>query len=152
MACICDDSLGILVSDVTRLFWRRLEATFAAEALDFTAGEARVLLTLVDLPGLKQNQLAERLHIEPMTLVGFLDRLALKGMVERTPDPNDRRAKLVNATAAGRDTAVRLRAASSAVKETMEAGLDPAETAILRRALLEMRGNLAEACGKGGRA
>ena len=38
------------------------------------------------------------MNIEPMTLVGFLDRLEGAGLVVRQPQPGDRRAKLVSPT------------------------------------------------------
>ena len=144
-----DESLGILFSDVTRLFWRRLEAKFADIGLDFTAGEARVLITLDDCPGLRQSQLAERLHIEPMTLVGFLDRLEGRGLVERTADPNDRRAKLVQPTTPGRAVGERVRVASAEARAGLVEGLAADEVAVLRRLLQRVRGNLVAV--KGGR-
>jgi DNA-binding MarR family transcriptional regulator len=35
-------------------------------------------------------------------LIAILDRLADEGLIERTPDPEDRRARIVQLTAAGR--------------------------------------------------
>jgi DNA-binding MarR family transcriptional regulator len=140
-----EEPLGILFSDVTRLFWRRLEAAFHGAGLDFTSGEARVLITLADHfdpDGLRQNRLAECLHIEPMTLVGHLDRLAAKGMIERRPDAVDRRAKRVGTTPAGRDTVERLRAVSARVKAAMVAGFEVEEVHTLARLLPRLRANL----------
>lgn len=143
MADLPEESLGILFSDVARLFWRRLEAAFAAEGLDFTAGEARTLITLCDSPGLRQTQLAERLHIEPMTVTGFLDRLAARDLIERRPDPCDRRAKLVHPTETGRTVIPRVRAAAAGVRATLATGLTPADVAELRRLTRHVRANLA---------
>ncbi len=143
MADPANESLGILFSDVTRLFWRRLETAFAADGLDFTSGEARVLITLDETPGLRQTRLADRLHIEPMTVTGFLDRLAAKGLIERRPDPDDRRAKLVHPTAAGRAEAARVRDASARVRDAMAVDLDTEEIDQLRRLLRRVRTNLA---------
>jgi DNA-binding MarR family transcriptional regulator len=39
--------------------------------------------------------------LDPSTLVGVLDELESAGFVTRTPDPSDRRARLVTATEAG---------------------------------------------------
>ena len=39
--------------------------------------------------------------LDPSTLVGVLDELETAGFVTRTPDPSDRRARLVTATEAG---------------------------------------------------
>ncbi len=147
-----DEPLGILFSDVARLFWRRLEAAFADAGLDFTAGESRVLITLDDTPGLRQAQLAERLYIEPMTMTGFLDRLEAKGMVERSPCPSDRRAKLVHPTPAGAVVVGRIRAAAATVRAEMAIGSSEEERATLRRLLQQVRINLADGAAKGGRS
>jgi len=143
LADLPEESLGILFSDVTRLFWRRLEAAFAADGLDFTAGEARTLITVDDTPGLRQTQLAERLHIEPMTVTGFLDRLAARDLIERRPDPCDRRAKLIHPTEAGRAVLGQVRRASAEVRATLALGLAPQEVAELRRLARHVRANLA---------
>ncbi len=137
-----EEPLGILFSDVARLYWRRLETAFVAADLDFTSAEMRVLVTVIDHPGLRQAALAERLHIEPMTLCGHLDRLAGKGLIERRPDPDDRRAKLVHATAAGAPTLARLRAAIETVRAAPIAGLAPEEVRTLRDLLARVRANL----------
>lgn len=142
-----DESLGILFSDVTRLFWRRLESEFAAMGLDFTSGEARVLIMVDEQPGLRQGQLAERLHIEPMSLVGFLDRLEGRGLVERAVDPHDRRARLVHPTASGQAVIDHIRRASASVRAGLVEGLDVSEVATLRRLLQRVRSNLIAAKG-----
>jgi MarR family transcriptional regulator, transcriptional regulator for hemolysin len=142
MPLAVEEPLGILFSDVARLFWRRLETALAEAGLDFTAGEMRVLTTIVDHCGLRQTVLAERLHIEPMTLVAHLDRLAARGLVERRPDREDRRAKLIHPTAAGRDMLARLREASAEVRSAPVAGLSGEEITELRRLLCHVRGNL----------
>ncbi|TBW36305.1 MarR family transcriptional regulator [Siculibacillus lacustris] len=141
-----EDTLGILVSDVARLFWRRLEAAFRDAGLDFTSGEARVLITLVercDGGGSRQSRLAERLHIEPMTLVGHLDRLEARGLVERRPDADDRRAKIVRATEAGLSVAATIGTIAARVRAAMAADLDAQEVAALSSLLHRVRANLA---------
>jgi len=140
-----EEPLGILFSDVARLYWRRLETAIAAAGLDFTSAEMRVLITVIDHPGLRQAALAERLAIEPMTLCGHLDRLAAKALVERRPDPDDRRAKLVHATATGAPTLARLRAATEAVRAAPIAGLAADEVGALRDLLTRVRANLVAA-------
>lgn len=55
--------------------------------------------------GRNQNELARQIGIEGPTLVRLLDDLEQASLVARRPDPNDRRAKLIVATDAGRDLA-----------------------------------------------
>jgi MarR family transcriptional regulator for hemolysin len=51
--------------------------------------------------GASQRELAQHMRIEPPTLVRQLDKLAEEGLVERRPDPDDRRIVRVVVTAAG---------------------------------------------------
>jgi DNA-binding MarR family transcriptional regulator len=141
-----EEPLGILFSDVTRLFWRHLETAFHAAGFDFTSAEARVLISLQDAGepgGIRQARLADMLHIEPMTLCGHLERLEAKGMIERRPDSFDRRAKLVRPSLAGFEVVDRLRAISSRIKAAMVDGLAEDEIRHLARLLPRLRTNLA---------
>ena len=51
-----------------------------------------VLVRLERQEGLKQSELADMLDLQPISLTRLLDRLAENGLIERRPDPNDRRA------------------------------------------------------------
>jgi len=61
-----------------------------------------ILQSLAELEGESQRRLAERLCVEGPTMTRHLDRLEADGLIERRPDPNDRRATLVFATPSGR--------------------------------------------------
>jgi len=62
------------------------------------------------------SDIASRLVLSPGGATKVIDRLASMGYVTRRPDPNDRRATVVEITAAGRD-------AMTANKEIIDAGL-----------------------------
>lgn len=49
----------------------------------------------------RQKELAKVLDVEGPTLVRVLDTLVVRNLVQRTEDPNDRRAKLVSVTTEG---------------------------------------------------
>ena len=59
--------------------------------------------------GASQRELAELMRIEPPTLVRHLDKLAEEGLVERRPDPDDRRVLRVVVTDAGHARLTELR-------------------------------------------
>ena len=61
-----------------------------------------VLFRLRQQEGLSQVDLAEVLELQPISLVRLLDRLVEHGLLERRPDPNDRRANKLHLTRAGR--------------------------------------------------
>jgi len=69
---------------------------------------ALVSLAVLSAEGpLRQARLAERTGIDRATLVAVLNELEAQGLARRDPDPADRRAHAVSATAAGRRLLVR---------------------------------------------
>lgn len=61
-----------------------------------------VLFRLRQQEGLSQVDLAEVLELQPISLVRLLDRLVDHGLLERRPDPRDRRANRLFLTRTGR--------------------------------------------------
>ena len=60
-------------------------------------------------------------------LIPILDRLEARGLLRRTPDPADRRNRIVALTAAGRELVASCRAGIREVEAELLAGLDPDE-------------------------
>jgi DNA-binding MarR family transcriptional regulator len=76
--------------------------------LDLAPAQARALHELdLDRP-ISMRQLAERLKSDPSNLTGLIDRLEARGLVERRPDPTDRRIKGLALTPAGEQLRERL--------------------------------------------
>lgn len=136
------ESLGFLIVDVSRLLRRRFDAALEAAGLGITAGEARTLHHADRTGPVRQTTLAERMAVEPMTLVGYLDRLERIGLVRREPDPADRRAKLVVIEPAARPVLARIATVAAAVREGAMEGLSAEEAEAVRAALALMRVNL----------
>jgi DNA-binding MarR family transcriptional regulator len=61
-----------------------------------------VLFRLRAQEGLSQVDLADVLELQPISLVRLLDRLVEHGLLERRPDPRDRRANRLFLTRSGR--------------------------------------------------
>ena len=61
-----------------------------------------VLFRLREQEGLSQVDLADVLELQPISLVRLLDRLVEHALLERRPDPRDRRANRLFLTASGR--------------------------------------------------
>ena len=61
-----------------------------------------VLFRLRQQEGLSQVDLADVLELQPISLVRLLDRLVEHGLLERRPDPRDRRANRLFLTRSGR--------------------------------------------------
>ena len=85
----CQRDLLFLLHDVARLL--RVEADKRARAHDMTRAQWGILIWLERQPGISQKELSELLEVEPITVARLIDRLEARGMVERRPDPKDRR-------------------------------------------------------------
>jgi DNA-binding MarR family transcriptional regulator len=75
-----------------------------AEALKphgFTPHDAGILRLLARAPGISQQELAKRLRMHASRLVGVLDDLEERGLIERRPSATDRRLYALHLTPGG---------------------------------------------------
>ncbi|WP_313353245.1 MarR family winged helix-turn-helix transcriptional regulator [Paracoccus sp. (in: a-proteobacteria)] len=75
---------------------------------------------------ISQTELAGRLALDSSTLVRLLDLLEGRGLVERRPDPADRRARRILLTPAGRTEVLRVRRMLDRIEMDLLADLDEA--------------------------
>jgi MarR family transcriptional regulator for hemolysin len=123
----------------------RLQKTFVdqrARQYGMTRAQWAVLFRLDRSEGLKQSELAELLDLQPISLTRLLDRLAENGLIERRPDPNDRRANRLFLTPAARPLLERLTELGEDMMETVLDGLDDKAVERLLHDLQTMRDNL----------
>ncbi|MCT7351882.1 MarR family transcriptional regulator [Streptomyces sp. 15-116A] len=123
-----------LIGSVVARYHEEYESAAAGHAL--TGAQAR-LLSLLSLEPLPMRRLAQRLKCEPSNVTGIVDRLEARGLVERRPDPSDRRVKVAVATEEGRRVARSLQESLRFAREPL-AGLSEAERVALRDALRRM--------------
>jgi MarR family transcriptional regulator for hemolysin len=131
------------ISDVGRLL--RTYADQKARLHGMTRAQWAVLLRLERREGLKQSELADELDIQPITLTRLVDRLCDNGLIERRPDPNDRRAKRLFLTPAARPLLDRIATQVEELAETVLAGVDPAAVGVVLTQLGRARDNLKQA-------
>jgi DNA-binding MarR family transcriptional regulator len=117
----------------------RLAITRTARRLRQEAGElsptAAATLATVERHGpLTPSELAEIERVKRPTATRTLNGLAELGLVERTPDPADRRSALVSISAAGRRSLRRLRQRKNAYLARRLRELPPDDVAVLARA------------------
>ncbi|WP_454883143.1 MarR family winged helix-turn-helix transcriptional regulator [Sphingomonas oryzagri] len=124
-----DDSLAFLLVTAGRLLRARLASALHAADLDITTSEARTLAMAQRLGAVRQAELAASLGIEPMSLVNHLDRLEKAGMVQRVPDPGDRRGKLVRLTPAAQPQLKQIREVLNGAREAAMHNFSPTELA-----------------------
>jgi DNA-binding MarR family transcriptional regulator len=92
--------LGDLLMRAARTLRRRFGAVLAP--WDLSPHQARALRVVSAGDGVRLSELAEALRIAPRSATEVADGLQARGLVERAPDPTDRRAVVLTATAAGR--------------------------------------------------
>lgn len=137
---IMSDSLGFLISDVSRLMRRRFDER--ARLIGVTRAQWRTLTMLSRHEGINQGGLADLLEVEPITLCRMIDRLEEAGLVERRRDPADRRAWLIFLTPKAHPLLKQIRDLANGMIENALHGLDDARRAELTDALGVIRTNL----------
>ncbi len=84
-------NFGFLLKDVSRRHVLRFEQH--AREISMTLMQCKVLVHLEKSEGASQARLAELTDMEPMMMVRILDRMEADKLLERRPDPDDRRAR-----------------------------------------------------------
>ncbi|MFB7633019.1 MarR family winged helix-turn-helix transcriptional regulator [Streptomyces sp. NPDC056149] len=125
-----------LIGTVVARYHEEYERAAADHSL--TGAQAR-LLRLLAMEPMPMRRLAQCLKCEPSNVTGIVDRLEARGLVERRPDPADRRVKLAVPTDEGRATAERLRTSLDFAGEPL-GRLTAAERTLLKQLLQRMLG------------
>jgi DNA-binding MarR family transcriptional regulator len=97
-----------------------------------------VLTALDDTPVRTQAALAEAIGADKSRIIGTLDELQQAGLIERTPDPADRRVRLLSITPQGRKVRRAVRKEIQAQEEQVLTTLAPADRKTFVRILQEL--------------
>jgi DNA-binding MarR family transcriptional regulator len=113
---------------IIELFLERL-APYGLKPVDFS-----VMTTIHHNPGVTSRQLCAALNLLPPNLVGLIQSLESRGLIERKPHPHDGRAVGLHATAKGQALMVQAEQTASDLEIEKTARLTPAQ----RKTLLEL--------------
>ncbi|MFI5956241.1 MarR family winged helix-turn-helix transcriptional regulator [Cryptosporangium sp. NPDC051539] len=125
---------------LSEAFWsvaRQLRHTTkeALEPWDITPGQFRALGVLMRHDAIRLSGLSEHLRIAPRSTTEVVDGLEERGLVERQPDPSDRRATLVAVTERGREVGAAIMQARRAEGDRMFDALSADDQTELARIL-----------------
>ena len=134
--------------------WRRVEITILSTARDLLAAydhffeplglnltQASVIGYVEENGPMTQTQLAAQLVLGRAAIGSTVDQLEERGLVQRVPNPDDRRVWLVENTKEGAVLAARIVAADKDLRDRIRVGIGPDERRALADVLLRMSAN-----------
>jgi DNA-binding MarR family transcriptional regulator len=131
------DGLGEALGAVARRL--RSASLTSLSTWDVTPSQMRALRVLGRHGPIRFSELAQHLHIAPRSATEVVDAVAAKGLVERAPDPTDRRAVLVSLTDRGRELMEEARRVQGLESEKLFERLSSADRDHLARILRQLQ-------------
>ncbi len=140
-----EETLAFLLNSSARFLNSAFERRITSAGLGLTPGEARALLTVAAIDGSKQADIAARIGLEPMTVCTYLDKLETLDLVERRPNPEDRRSKCIYMTQSATDLLHAVRREVDGLIGQATAGLGKDDVERFRTVLALVQSNLQSA-------
>jgi MarR family transcriptional regulator, transcriptional regulator for hemolysin len=141
-----ENSVGYWVCQASHALQRAFNEELAPQGVTYR--QAQVLGCLALEGQLSQTDLAERMRIEPPTLVGILDRMQRDGWIRRDGDRLDRRRKLVRPMPAAKPVWTKIVAAAKRVRTRATRGMSATQLAQLKKLLGVVQANLQESAAQ----
>ncbi len=135
-----DESIGYWLTVTTQRYHRAFNDALVPYGITFR--QSQVLGWLALEGELSQAELAGKMMIEPPTLVRILDRMERDGLIRRRPCPNDRRRKLIGATAKSKPVWAKIVECAKNIRARATDGLTERQQATLKKLLGRVHENL----------
>lgn len=116
----------------------------ALTAWELNPTHHNVMSYLEEVGEASQQQLVQALSIDRANMFDLLNRLEQRDLVERAPDPHDKRRHVVRLTLSGSAMMSQIRVAIDGLNQDLFAGLDEQEQQTLHTLLLKLLGLLTE--------
>jgi DNA-binding MarR family transcriptional regulator len=136
------DNLGLLLREPFRIGSELLHDELARRGHPDVRPPHGNVFQFLDDAGTRVGVLAQRAQITKQSMAELVAHLERHGYVERVPDPVDRRAKLVRATARGNEVYAIARAVVAEIEQQWTERLGKAKMGQLRQLLEELNANL----------
>lgn len=135
-----NDDIEFLICD-TALLWRRL-LNSQTKLIGISNIERRIIINVERAPGSTQIEIANLLEIEPQNLIRPLDKLVAGNLIEKRPDPKDRRSNSLFITQQCRTVLAKIYKMMDAMRPIALANLSTKEIWQLKKNILKIKGNL----------
>ena len=136
---------GWLQYDFHRYFKRGWDRCLKQTGVGLSRQQSRVLTVLIRNPGMTQTALADEVEMEKAPLGRLLERLEERNLVERKPDPGDRRARRCFAKPETDNVVPEMRAAARSFFQIVFEDLSEAEIQQLMALMTKVKNSLVEA-------
>ena len=134
--------LGLLLRLVYQHYAQDIEAALREAGFDDIRPAAANVFPFVPPDGITISGLAELAGVRKQTMAQAVDQLERTGYVERRPNPNDRRSRLVFLTRRGKSVPPVTHAAAKRVEQRWAELTSPEDVEALRAALLRLLNEL----------
>jgi DNA-binding MarR family transcriptional regulator len=137
-----DDALAFRIHRTNRLLRTHLRRLLEAHEPGLSPEQWFVLARVAEREPIRQVDLAEPVLGDPPNVSRLVDALVARGDLRRSPDPADRRSRLLSLTPAGRARADAMFAVAIEERPLVFAGFDERELAALADALDRIDANV----------
>jgi len=135
-----EQSVGFWLTLTTQTYHRAICDELAPHGITYR--QSMVLGWLALEGELSQTELANKMMIEPPTLVGILDRMERDGWIARHDCPADRRKKIIRADPAAEPVWEKIVNCAVRIRRRATEGLSERQLATLRKLLNRIQSNL----------
>lgn len=139
--------MGLLLRLLTQHWTDAVDGALAAAGFDGIRPHHANVFAFVPPEGIQVSDLAQRAHVRKQTMAETVEQLERAGYVERRPDPNDRRGRLVTLTARGQAVRPVAVEAGRGVEERWAEHTSREELERLRGSLQHLLGRLSAEAG-----
>jgi DNA-binding MarR family transcriptional regulator len=136
-----------IVGHAYRTFSRIVDAQL--RDVGFAMSQLPVLIVLKQGKPLPQAELARMARVEQSSMAQLLNRMERDGLIERVPDPEDKRSRLISLTDSARQRMHEGKAIMDATVKIALQGLSTADIERFSELMLRIYGNLERAAEEG---
>ena len=134
--------IGLLLRLVYQHYAQEIESALCEAGFDDIRPAAANVFPFVPPEGITVSELAELAHVRKQTMAQAVEQLERTGYVERRPNPQDRRSRLVFLTERGASVRPVTHAAAARVEKRWKQLMGRNELEALRGSLLGLLGEL----------